>query len=225
MEISDIKLPVPIEFRRGSLRDEQEKSIRNGMKLMGWVEKHIPVKDARILDFGCGVKVAQALYQMDHPQKIYVGLDVYKKMISHMKSATRWNRKYKFKTVPFQNAMYNPRGQIMTPELSMPVGKMQFDIQLMFSVITHMKPADSAATFAMLRKCIAPGGKLFFWAFADADQEKDFFDHDPARPLLRAKYRQDFLEKLVTEAGWRIDLREDMSTKNHGKIRYVCSSI
>lgn len=225
MEISDIKLHVPIEFRRGSLRDEQEKSIRNGVKLMGWVDKHAPVKDARILDFGCGVKVAQALYQMDHPQQIYVGLDVYEKMIKYMKSATRWNRKYKFKKVPFQNAMYNPRGKVMTPELFMPVGKMQFEIQLMFSVITHMKPADSAATFAMLRKCIAPKGKMFFWAFAEADQKQEFFDHDPTRPLLRAKYRQDFLEDLVTNAGWKIDIREDMSTKNHGKIRYVCSAV
>jgi len=119
--------------------------------------------------------------------------------------------------------MYNPKGKEMTPELSMPVGKMQFDIQLMFSVITHMKPADSAATFAMLRKSIAPGGKLFFWAFADPDQTEEFFDHDPGRPLLRAKYSQDFLEKLVTDAGWAISVREDMSNKKHSKFRYVCA--
>lgn len=222
MEITDIKLPVPIEFRRGSLREEQEKSIRNGIKLLEWVEKYKSVKSAEILDFGCGVKVAQALYQMGHPQKVYVGLDVYKKMIKHMAGATRWNRKYKFKPVPFQNDMYNPKGQVMTPELSMPVGNMKFDIQLMFSVITHMKPADSAATFAMLRKCIVPGGKLFFWAFADPDQSEDFFDHDPNRPLLRAKYRQSFLEKIVTDSGWNIEHREDMSNKKHSKIRYVC---
>jgi len=225
MDISQIKLQIPKEFRRGSLRNDEAKSVQNGVKLLGWVNEHLPLSGSRILDFGCGVKVAQALYQMDNPQETYFGLDVYKRMIKHMKSATRWDKKYKFKTVPFQNDMYNPNGKVMTPALSMPVGKMQFDIQLMFSVITHMKPADSAATFAMLRKCIAPGGKMFFWAFADPEQSQDFFDHDPSRPLLRAKYRQDFLEKLVTDAGWSISVIEDMSNKKHRKFRYVCAPV
>lgn len=222
MDVADIKLPVPLQYRRGSLRKDEAKSLESAIRLLGWVETHHPVAGARILDFGCGVKISQALYQMDSPQAEYVGLDVYGEMITFLQGALGSHDKYDFHTVPFQNEMYNPDGAPMTPTSDLPVGDTLFDIQLMFSVITHMVPQDSAATLAILRRYIAPTGKLLFWAFADPDQAEDFRDDNPARPLLRAKYSEQAIEKIIAEAGWTIAARRVMETA-HRKVRYICT--
>lgn len=217
----DIRLPVPLKFRRGAHRRDPEKSLRSALDLLAWVDGHHPLAGARILDFGCGVKVAQALCQMDSPQALYVGLDLYAEMIDFIAAALADDDRYGFYTVPFANEMYNPGGEEMHPEATLPLGTQRFDTLLMFSVITHMTPADTAAVLAILRRYAAPDARLLFWAFADPDQAEAFRDDEPARPLLRAKYNRDFLERLIAGAGWEIALREPVG-RAHRKERYVC---
>ncbi len=223
----DIKLQVPLEFRRGALRKDEQKSVAQGVRLVRRIGEVHPLEGARILDFGCGVKIAQALYQLDSPQELYVGVDVYDDMVKFLQKALAHSPKYKFATVPFQNAMYNEDGAAMTPDSTLPIDETDFSMMLMFSVITHMVPQDSAATFAILRRYAAPDCRLIFWAFANDETTEDFRDLNPKRPLLHAVYRRAFLNGLIEAAGWKILTeapgKERPDKKALLQTHYVCT--
>ena len=220
--MSEVKLPIPLKFRRGSLRENEAKSLDSAIKLLDWVSKEKSIQGARILDFGCGVKISQALFQLDSPQQLYFGLDVYEEMVQYLKDALSDYPNYAFESVNFWNEMYNQDGEVMTRDSILPVGDGKFDILMMFSVITHMNPKDSDAVLGILRRYAARDSKLFFWAFADEAQSEDFIDYDPRRPLLRAKYRRSFLESIIADTGWKIERAVEI-VRNHKKVRYVCS--
>jgi SAM-dependent methyltransferase len=222
MDESDIRLPVPIRFRRGSLREDPVKSLQSGLDLLDWVARIRPIEGARILDFGCGVKIAQALVQRGSPQALYAGLDVYAGMIDFLRGALGEDPKYAIHRVPFRNEMYNPGGEPMRADSVLPLGEARFDLLFLFSVITHMTPADSDAVLRILRRYALPDARLVFWAFADPDQTEDFVDGIPDRPLLHALYRRPFLEEIVAGAGWTIRRAMATDTRKHRKVRYVC---
>ena len=219
--IEDVRLPVPLKFRRGSLRADEQRSVQSALQLLRRIERYKQLRGAKILDFGCGVKIAQALVQEGSPQALYVGLDVYPELIEHMQAALGDDPKYRFERVPFHNAMYNKSGEPMTPASSLPTDTTDFDVVTMFSVITHMVPDDARATLAILRRYIAGDGVLLFWAFANEDQSEDFVDENPEHPLLRAKYRQPFLEEIIREAGWAIESAKPRQ-KHARCVDYVC---
>lgn len=181
-----------------------------------------PLENARILDFGCGVKIAQALYQQGSPQTLYVGLDVYAQMIDFLADGLRDDPKYRFHVVPFRNDMYNPDGEAMRPESDLPVGDERFDLLFLFSVITHMTPEDTRAVLHILRRYADADARLIFWAFADAEQDEDFRDEVPDRPLLRALYNRDYLERIVADSGWSVLQAVPTDTRLRRKVRYVC---
>lgn len=223
MREEDIRFPVPMRYRRGSHRQNPVKSLESGLALLDWVARIRPLKDARILDFGCGVKIAQALYQQGSPQALYVGLDVYAEMIDLLADRLRDDPKYRFHVVPFRNDMYNPDGEVMRPESELPVDGERFDLLFLFSVITHMIPEDTRAVLHILRRHADTDARLTFWAFADADQDEDFRDEDPDRPLLRALYNRDYLERIVAQAGWSVLQAVSTDTRLRRKVRYVCA--
>lgn len=158
-----------------------------------------------MLDFGCGVKLAQALYERDSPQALYVGLDVHAAMIAEMTRLLAGDPRYVFALVPFRNAMYNPTGEPMRPDCALPVPPGGYDLLTMFSVVTHMAPDDAFAILSILRRHAAEGGRLVFTCFVNPAQAQDFIDSDPERPLLRALYRKAFMEDLIGRAGWTIE--------------------
>ncbi|MBU1211492.1 MAG: class I SAM-dependent methyltransferase [Alphaproteobacteria bacterium] len=220
--MATVKLSVPKKFRRGALRDDEAASLRSAFEIMKLVDAARPVAGARWLDFGCGVKMAQALCERDSPQALYAGLDVYTAMIDHMRKALAGDARYMFATVPFQNDMYNPKGDAMTPQSVLPLSGEPFDILTMFSVITHLAPHDTAAILEILRRYAAADGRLVFSCFVDAEQIKPFFDEVPDKPLLRARYRKSTMEDMIRAANWKIveDVRAVPGVIQH---RYVCA--
>ena len=222
----EVKLPVPLQFRRGVLRKDEPKSVAQGVNMLARISQVRPIEGARILDFGCGVKTAQALFQLENPHQLYVGLDVYREMIEFLQTRLSDYPSYKFASVPFQNDMYNQHGEPMRPDSSLPIDDKDFDLMFMFSVITHMQPDDTAATLSILRRYAAADCRLFFWAFASDDHKDEFRDIDPEHPLRHAVYRKGFLDQLIQDSGWRI------AEARLGKVRqkwfqrqthYVCA--
>lgn len=85
-----------------------------------------------------------------------------------------------------------------------------------------MVPEDSIATLSVLRRYMKPDGRLVFWAFADPDQEIDFFDENPKRPLLRAKYSSDYMVKIIEQTGWKI-IDQRLRKREHIQTDYICT--
>ena len=200
----EIKLEIPKIFRRGSLQFRDMASVRSGINIVNYMDQYKPIKNAKILDFGCGVKIAQALRQLDDPQKKYYGLDLYSEMIEFLQGELSDNKKYEFAKVPFHNDMYNKDGTPMLPDSKLPIKDVKADIICMFSVITHMNPEDTFAILSLLKRYASKETRLIFSCFSLPNQKEDFIDEDPKRPLLRALYNRDFLVDIIGRAGWDI---------------------
>lgn len=210
--MTDVKLSIPLKFRRGSQRENQRASVDSALAQLDYLDAIRPIAGSTILDYGCGVKLTQSLYERDSPQRLYVGLDVYRQMIEYMQERLQSDPKYSYATVNFQNSMYNPDGIRMTADSMLPIDDQHFDIITLFSVITHMQPEDVRAILQILRHYASNDTLLLFSTFIDDSQSEDFVDENSERPLLRARYRRSFIEGITHDAGWRIEaLRRPIS--------------
>lgn len=216
-----VKLSIPLRFRRGLLRGDERASVDSALQLLACVNEIVPLAGRKLLDFGCGVKLVQGLHELDYQLCKYTGVDVYREMIEHLRSQVI-DPRFEFAALDFHNAMYNKAGRPMTADERLPIADDRFDVITMFSVITHMAPADTAATLSILRGYAADDARLVFSTFIDPNQPEDFVDKIPDRPLLNAFYRRSFIEQLVADAGWRIlSLNHPVAQLIHH--HYVCS--
>ena len=81
-------LHVPLKFRRGARRSNEEESIESAIWLIEHMCDHLGLDDlgkAEVLDFGCGVKFTQALINHSLPIKKYVGVDVNREAIDFLR--------------------------------------------------------------------------------------------------------------------------------------------
>jgi SAM-dependent methyltransferase len=203
-EANVVKFSVPEKFRRGSLRHDERTSVDSAIKLLDLINSYASIKDAKILDFGCGVKLVQGLIEKGNPQLKYTGVDVYEEMISYLVANCPY-KGFEFKVLNFYNEMYNnKKSQKMNEESNLPIDPDKFDIITMFSVVTHLNPEDTLATLKILRKYTHNKTKLIFSTFVDEDQKENFIDKVPEKPLLKAYYRKSFMEDLIANSGWSI---------------------
>jgi SAM-dependent methyltransferase len=156
----------------------------------------------RLLDFGCGVRFAQALINTGTPIGRYVGVDCFGEMIDFLRSAVP-DPRFSFYTLDAYNPMYNPGGRPLSPDTSLPVPFRDFDVISLFSVITHQYPHDSESLFTMLRRHVAPDGRLFFTCFLDSNIDT-FEDRSRESNAGRCFYRPDYLVSLIERCGWRV---------------------
>lgn len=115
----------------------------------------------RVLDLGCGCGL-MALFLRDYlqPSAQYVGVDVYK-------PAVRWctrhlearNPNFRFVHADIRNQAYNPTGSVSATEYTLPVGDQSFDVVLLKSVFTHLRPAETTNYLKEIRRVLAPGGR------------------------------------------------------------------
>lgn len=217
---NSMKFSVPEMFRRGSLRLDERASVDSGLGLLDIIEQCASLRNIRILDYGCGVKLVQALYERDHPQAFYVGVDVFAKMIKYLQAHCR-NDKYQLAPLNFYNEMYNKNGDKMKPGDRLPIAGDPFDIITLFSVITHMIAEDTATVLNILAGYAHKDTKLIMSAFIDVEQKEDFLDLHPDRPLLQASYSREFLESIIESNGWRIKSKHDPIQKLI-QYYYVC---
>ncbi|MEM8570122.1 MAG: class I SAM-dependent methyltransferase [Pseudomonadota bacterium] len=217
-----VKLSVPRKFRRGVKSHDETASVQSGLKLLDLIEGIKPIEGTKLLDMGCGVKIAQALVERGSPQALYVGLDVYREMIEFMQRVLKGNDRYVFQAVEFHNEKYNSGGTKMADISGLPIAFQRFDLLTMFSVVTHLTPEDTRDMLLKLRQYAADDSALVFSTFVDPDQEEDFLDLVPEKPLFKASYRKAFLEDIIARTDWKI---ERYGPAINGVIMdyYVCS--
>ena len=166
---------MPDEFCRNAgtaedLRNE-ERSVDTAVWLIDHMCGHLDVFDLGgldVLDFGCGVRFAQAIVNRQLPVERYVGVDVYREMIGFL-SANVTDARLEFAHLDAHNALYNAHGlpfDDVTDTLSI-AG--QFDVICMFSVVTHLAPNDYVSVLRLLRRFVKPTGRLFFTLFIDEE--------------------------------------------------------
>jgi SAM-dependent methyltransferase len=170
--------------------------ILNSMRhRLGWRS----FRGKRLLDFGCGVRFAQTIFNLEIPVARYFGIDVNDDAIRWLKD-NLGDQRFSFAHIDMRNAMYNPNGRECSPDALSFLGQATFDAACMFSVITHQAPDDAVRIFAMLHP-YAP--RLYFTAFID-DDVADYAEKDPDKLRNMSTYSAAFLTHKLHEAGWTV---------------------
>lgn len=184
--------PVPAVFRRHAFRDDDE-SITSALWQIDHMCEHVgreDLADVELLDFGCGTRFSRALISRSMPIKRYVGFDVYRKMIEFLRKSVR-DPRFEYFHINAHNALYNPKGELLSEEMALPIAGQTFDVICLFSVFSHLAPRDYHMMLKLLRRYVKPGGKLFYTLYID--------EHTEDGRGLMDRWRANILSRLSPE--------------------------
>lgn len=117
--------------------------------------------DEKILDIGCGVgRVALPLTQFLNKKGEYYGIDVNPRFVEWCKRniSTKYPN-FHFQRINIFNEMYNPAGIKDIKKFQLPFTDEAFDVVVLFSVFTHMKPGEVKYYLEEIRRVLKRKGR------------------------------------------------------------------
>ena len=129
---------------------------------------------SRVLDIGCGCGLmALHLKSVLDSGGRYVGVDVHTASIDwcrrHISPA---HANFTFEHIDVANRAYNPRGR-SAEDFSFEFADESFDVILLKSVFTHMRPPDVDAYLGEIKRLLAPGGRCLATFFLLNERQKE----------------------------------------------------
>jgi SAM-dependent methyltransferase len=118
---------------------------------------------SRVLDVGCGVgKLAIAMTHYLDKDGSYEGLDI-------VPEAIEWCKKQivgpygnmHFTLADVYNKEYNPKGRVQPTDYRFPYDDETFDVVALYSVFTHMLPADVDQYVGEIARVLKMNGRIF----------------------------------------------------------------
>ena len=180
------------------------------------------LENTDVLDVGCGVRFTETIINRNIPIKSYTGVEVHKPIVDFLnEKVAAYDKRFRFVHWNVRNEMYNPDGIELSTLDKLPFPD-AFDLIWMFSVFTHLNPADSQSMLKILRRHVRQNGKLLFSAFIDETIE-GFEDRVPENPLMKAYYGRKLMELLIKQGEWRIDGFFNKDSSNYIQHHFVCS--
>jgi SAM-dependent methyltransferase len=154
-------------------RATSEKKIRYGRRIVKLVQSFCRLKRHHaVLDVGCGGGgPALVLTQYLSDQGRYEGLDIAPRKIAiATKVITVRRPNFRFQVIDVANDYYNPTGTQTADTYRFPFDDATFDVVLMNSVFTHMRPADVANYLRETARVLKPGGRCLISYFLINDE-------------------------------------------------------
>jgi SAM-dependent methyltransferase len=126
---------------------------------------------SRVLEIGCGAgRTPIGLLYRSYPIRRFDGIDVNKKAIEWCRRfISRNHPQYQFWWINARNERYNPEGNEMTSQFSVPFVARMFDIIYLHSVFTNLIEKDVRIYTMEFRRLLVPAGKVFLTAFVEED--------------------------------------------------------
>jgi SAM-dependent methyltransferase len=247
-------LEVPRRFDRSADLDRAT-IAESALWLLDYTRDRLGFRDLSdkdVLDVGCGTKFSEAILNNDIRIGSYTGVDVYADMVDFLSSSVS-DPRFSYHHADFHNALYNPTGEPMTARSDLGVGDRRFDVVWLFSVFTHLDPADYRTMLRMLRRYIRPEGRLFFTVYIDeltdgghgfidgmhrrlnGDEVVDveaanrlrevapFVDVFPDDPLKIALYSREHAHELIDGTGWTP--LELLAPVEHAQHQFICAPV
>jgi 2-polyprenyl-3-methyl-5-hydroxy-6-metoxy-1,4-benzoquinol methylase len=174
-------------------------ALQSMCRRIGWRD----LSGKLLLDFGCGVRLARTIVNLQIPIEMYVGIDLNPASIAWMRANIKTPGLY-FHYFNIAHEIYNKNGT-QWDDAVFPVteGQGKYDAASMFSVITHQLPDEARHIFSALRKEVSPDGQMYFTTFLDS-KVNEYAEGDPNQPQLYSTYNPAFLVSLVEREGWRV---------------------
>jgi len=131
--------------------------------------------DSRVLDIGCGMgRIAFALSNYLSPEGRYEGIDVVPAGVAWGQTHIGRNfPNFHFTLADVFNAEYNPGGSQRASEYRFPFRDGSFDLVLLSSVFTHLRPEALEHYVREIARMLAPGGHCFATLFLLNDDSRD----------------------------------------------------
>lgn len=168
-----MEFDVPRALRRGRWRHRDEDGwLASAHALLDLLTSSFglaDLSDTALLDMGCGTKLTKAILESRIPIGRYVGVDVSSDIIQFLTDSVHDSR-FEFHHLDAHNDLYNPGGRPLDTFERLPVGEDLFGIISLFSVFTHLAPADYRAMLELLRPHVDPSGGLLFSVFIHQDE-------------------------------------------------------
>lgn len=117
--------------------------------------------DENVLDVGCGCGL-MALYLRDYLDLSarYVGLDIYKPAVCWCQRHIGGRHKnFTFIHANIHNQAYNPHGRESAAQYEFPFEDGSFDVILLKSVFTHLRPVETTRYLQEIARLLSPGGR------------------------------------------------------------------
>jgi SAM-dependent methyltransferase len=186
--------------------------------------RHAPLKDARMLDFGCGVGRLYYGFEAAEEPALYVGADIRRDAIDWAQAHIgACNRRFRHVWADVHNARYNAGGGLGVGDWRASLGG-PFDLIYANSVLSHMTQADAAETLGLFHHLLAADGAIFVTAFVDDALEgfqvnPEGFGRYADTPLHVAAYNTAVFEAMLAP---RFQVAE---RKGQGRFRQTISML
>lgn len=170
-----MELDVPASLRRGRHRTEEawKTSAVGALGLLAEAFGRVDLSETSLLDVGCGTKFTKVILEQSIPIRRYVGVDADEDLIAYL-GARVTDPRFSFHHFDAQNDRTNRNGQPLDSFTRLPIGDERFDIVSLFSVFTHLSPADFGTMLRLIRPHVAPEGGLLFSLFIDEGPNSEY---------------------------------------------------
>lgn len=207
-------LPVPPELQRGGHNDRQEwlESGVFAVDLLGRVLGRPDLSGVEVFDVGCGTKIVKTLLDHRLPIGHYVGIDAYAPVIDFLQANVA-DPRFEFHHFDARNDLYNPTGTPLAGFDRLPAALGGFDLICLFSVFTHLAPADYVAMLRLTRQHVKASGRIVFSIFLNDPEHPS-----PVALALEAQLQSD--DPAVAESAKRATAAA-LASKDRGFIDEV----
>jgi SAM-dependent methyltransferase len=176
-----------------------------------------------VLDIGCGCGL-MALYLKDLLDESgrYCGIDIHRASIRWCeKNITARHSNFRFVHIDVKNVAYNPAGTYRAEEYSVPFEAQSFDVILLKSVFTHMRPSEVRNYLKEVARLLKSNGRCLVTFFLLNEQRRLDATGKPTwqfsygegiwrykskhRPESAVAFEESYIDGLLEECGLAID--------------------
>ena len=146
----------------------------SGAEFMGYLRSLAELQtNERVLDIGCGCgQMALHLKNYLDENGSYVGVDIHRPSISWCEhNIARRHQNFRFAHIDVRNLAYNPNATQRAEAYRFPFEDRSFDLILLKSVFTHMRPAEISNYLSEVARLLKSEGRCLATFFLLNDEQ------------------------------------------------------